>query len=211
VKTLDVLDLGMQAYLPALRRQEELVERRGKDAIPDTLLLVEHEPVYTLGRNAKEQNIVATPEELDRQKIQVVKTGRGGDVTFHGPGQLVGYPILDLRRWGKGVVWYVDSLEEVLIRTLAEYGVAGTRDSKHRGVWVNDCKIAAIGVRITRHITMHGFSLNVRTDLGYYRGIIPCGIPDKGVTSLHLIVPEVDMDDVKRKLVAQFKAVFGYE
>jgi lipoate-protein ligase B len=209
--SLDIVDLGKMAYDCALKRQEELVAKRKNGEAPDTLLLVEHEPVYTLGRSAKETNVLASGDELKRMGIEVVKTGRGGDVTFHGPGQLVGYPILDLNRWGKGAVWYVGSLEEVIIRTLADYGIKGGRDEKHRGVWIGDKKIAAIGVRITRHVTMHGFSLNVCVNLDYYKSIVPCGIADKGVTSLDLLVPGIRMEDVKKKIVERFIEVFGYE
>jgi lipoyl(octanoyl) transferase len=210
-QSLNVIDLGRMAYDRALKRQEELVAKRKNGEAPDTLLLVEHEPVYTLGRSAKETNVLLSGDELKRKGIEVVKTGRGGDVTFHGPGQLVGYPILDLSRWGKGAVWYVGSLEEVIIRTLADYGIKGGRDEKHRGVWIGDKKIAAIGVRITRHVTMHGFSLNVCVNLDYYKGIVPCGIADKGVTSLDRLVPGIRMEDVKKKIVERFKEVFGYD
>jgi len=208
--SLDVIDLGRMPYVPVLIRQEEMVQKRKAGAISDTLLLVEHEPVYTLGRNAKEWNVLASEADMERMGVELVQTGRGGDVTFHGPGQLVGYPILDLTRCGKGAVWYVGSLEEVIIKTLADYGIECGRDEKHRGVWIGDKKIAAVGVRITRHVTMHGFSLNVCTNLGYYQGIVPCGIADKGVTSLHLLVPGIEMGDVKKKVVEKFREVFGY-
>lgn len=208
---LDILDLGRRAYRPVLEMQERLVEERREGRIPDTLILVEHEPVYTLGRNADEKHIVASPEELSRLGIDVVKTGRGGDVTYHGPGQLVGYPILDLGARGEGAVWYVGALEELLIRVLADFGVQAGRDPVNRGVWVGARKIAAIGVRISRRITMHGFALNVCTDLSQYRGIIPCGLTGRGVTSLNLLAKGVTIPAVKTSVVERFKQIFGEE
>ena len=208
--SLCVIDLGRQAYASALRIQEERAEARKIGTVSDTLLLVEHEPVYTLGRNARESHVLASPAQLAREGIEVVRTGRGGDVTYHGPGQLVGYPIIDLRAMGKGVLWYVGSLEQALIRVLADFGLAGATDPVNRGVWIGRNKIAAIGVRVSRHITQHGFSLNVHTDLTYYRNIVPCGLPDRGVTSLHLLAPSVSFDAVKASVVRHFRQVLGY-
>jgi lipoate-protein ligase B len=188
-----------------------LVAARRAGEVVDTLVLVEHEPVYTLGRNAKKDSVLASEEELARVGITVVKTGRGGDATYHGPGQIVAYPIIDLDDWGHGVLQYVTSIEEVIIRTLAEYGINGTRNRRNRGVWVADEKIAAIGVRVTAHVTMHGFCLNVCVDLDAYAGIVPCGMKDKGVTSMHRLVPTVTLPPVKETLVEQFVDVFGYE
>ena len=208
---LHVLDLGRRAYEPVLHMQEQMVEERKADRIADTLLLVEHDPVYTLGRNAKDGNIVASADDLRRMGVGVVKIGRGGDVTYHGPGQLVAYPIINLKERGRGIVAYVDGLEQVILRVLLKYGIAAGTDRKNRGVWVGDNKIAAIGVRVTRYVTMHGFSINVSADLSYYRGIIPCGIRDKGVTSLHLLAAGITMPDVKARIVTEFAEVFGYE
>ena len=205
-----VIDLGVKAYEPALKLQEEFVDKRAKNEIPDTLLLVEHEPVYTLGINADENNIIVSKDELKRKRIKVIKTSRGGDVTFHGPGQLLGYPIIFLGAGAKKVLWYVEKLEQLIIRTLSDFGIKGSTDRKHRGVWVGNDKIAALGVRITRQITMHGFALNVSTDLKYYEAIIPCGIRGKGVTSLRLLGCKASMDEVKRKVIDNFKEVFGY-
>jgi len=207
---LRVLDLGHKSYAPVLELQERLAEERKAGRIPDTLVLVEHDPVYTLGRNAKAGNILMSDEERRRLWVDVVKIGRGGDVTYHGPGQLVGYPIIHLKERGKGIVGYVDGLEQVILRVLRDYGIEGGTDSKNRGVWVGNDKIAAIGVRVTRYVTMHGFSINVSTDLKYYRGIVPCGIRDKGVTSLHLLKPGTGMEDVKKRIVEKFVEVFGY-
>lgn len=208
--TLRILDLGLQAYDPVLELQERLVNERKRGEISDTLILVEHEPVYTLGRNAKESNIIASRKDLERWGIQVIKTGRGGDVTYHGPGQLVGYPIISLSEREDGVLWFIENLEQVIVLSLADFGVQATTDRKNRGVWVGNEKIAAIGVRITRQITMHGFALNVSTNLDHYKGIIPCGIYDKGITSLHLLVPDISMKNVKNKVVEKFGEVFGY-
>jgi len=208
---LNIIDVGRCAYGETLDLQKETLEARRREQVPDTLILVEHDPVYTLGRAADSSNILVSAEELAQRGISVAETGRGGDVTYHGPGQLVCYPIISLDRRKKGPVWYVSSLERVLIETLARWGVAGTTDPKNRGVWVGDEKIAAIGVRITRRITMHGFALNVRTNMDHYEWMIPCGIRGKGVTSLHLLVPEIRMEDVKRRVVERFMDVFGYE
>lgn len=211
VADLHILDLGRRAYRPVLALQEALVAARVTGAIPDTLLLVEHDPVYTLGRRAQESHILFSTEQRARLGIEVVQTGRGGDVTYHGPGQLVGYPILSLAARGQGAVWYVCRLEQVLIRALAGFGVAAGCDAINRGVWVGAEKIAAIGVRVTRHITMHGFALNVNPAMEHYAGIVPCGIRERGVTALHRQRPDVGMDDVKRAVRDAFVAVFAYQ
>jgi lipoate-protein ligase B len=208
---LHVVDLGKQRYEDAFALQGDMVEKRKRGEIPDTLLLLEHDRVYTLGRNAKEGNVVASPDELDRRGIRVVKTNRGGDVTYHGPGQLVGYPIINIGGEGKGVLWYVQKLEEVICRSLKTFGLDASTDRQNRGVWIGDNKIAALGVRVTRQVTMHGFALNVSVALDDYKGIIPCGIRGKGVTSLHLLVPGISMERVKESVIEQFVAVFGYD
>jgi lipoate-protein ligase B len=211
LKPLDIHDLGRRDFESSFAMQESLVAQRREGLVPDTLLLVEHDPVYTLGRNAAEENIVAAAETLEQRGIAVVRTTRGGQVTYHGPGQLVGYPILDLGEQNRGASWYVSRLEDVLIRTLAAFGLEGGRDEINRGVWIGRDKIAALGVRISRHITMHGFALNVRVDLDDYGGIVPCGIRDRGVTSMHLFRPRVAMAEVKTALIREFREVFGYE
>lgn len=207
---LQVMDLGRQPYGPVLALQEQLAAERARDVVPDTLILVEHEPVYTLGRRALDENVVASAGELARQGIAVVRTGRGGDVTYHGPGQLVGYPILHLGKRGAGAVWYVGCLEQVIIDTLAALGVSAGKDAANRGVWVGRNKIAAIGVRISRQITQHGFALNVCPDMSHYAGIVPCGLHDRGVTSLHLLRDGVGMEDVKQQVCRDFQRVLGY-
>jgi len=206
---IDVMDLGRQSYRPVLERQQQMVEQRRAGDIPDTLILVEHDPVYTLGRSADESHVLVPETELEKRGIDLVHIGRGGDVTFHGPGQIVGYPIIDLRSRGKGVLWYVGNLERVIQRVLLDYGIESTTDRRNRGVWVGDEKVAAIGVRIVRQVTMHGFALNVAVDLSYYDAIVPCGIRDKGVTSLDRLAEGVEMEGVKEKVVERFMDVFG--
>jgi lipoyl(octanoyl) transferase len=209
--SLRVLDLGRRDYRSVYELQEKTVEERRKGLVPDTLYLVEHDPVYTLGTNADDNNIIASEEQLKKLGIDVVQSSRGGDVTYHGPGQIVGYPIIDLGKERSKVLWYVKSLEDTIIMTLAHYGVKGETDKKNRGVWVGRDKIAAIGVRVTRSVTMHGFALNVCADIDHYSGIIACGIRDRGVTSLDRLVADVKIDDVKEKLIESFKKVFSYD
>ena len=211
MKSLDVIDVGTEDYADTLARQEGLVEKRKNDAVPDTLLLVEHAPVYTLGRSANKDNITATAEELAHMNIAVQHTTRGGDVTYHGPGQLIGYPIIDLKAEGKGIGDYITDLEEVIILLLADYNLTGTRDPDNRGVWIDNNKVAALGVRVTGGVTMHGFSINVNVNMDHYTGIVPCGIEGKGVTSLHLLVPGILIEDVKERTVKHFKERFSYK
>jgi len=208
---LQVMDIGTRTYRPVLEFQHALVERRAHGLAPDTLVLVEHTPVYTLGRSGKRSNILLSEQAIDESGIDVVRIGRGGDVTYHGPGQLVAYPVIHLGERSRRVAWYVHGLEEMLIGTLAGFGVEAHRDEAHPGVWVGRDKIAALGVRITRKVTMHGVALNVAPDLRHYSGIVPCGITDRGVTSLSERVPGVDMDAVKPVLVREFVRVFGYD
>ncbi len=208
---LVVRDLGQMAYDDALALQERTVAERAAGSTSDVLMLVEHEPVYTLGRNADPGNITADRDTLARRGIAVKRTGRGGQVTYHGPGQLVGYPILSLRERGHGVVAYVHALETMLIRTVAVFGVAGATDAINHGVWVGSNKIAAIGVRVTRQVTMHGFALNVAVSLADYDGIVPCGIRGRGVASLAQFVPRITVEEVKPVVIAQFREVFGYD
>jgi lipoyl(octanoyl) transferase len=208
--TLTVMDLGCQAYADVLSRQEQMAHARQAGQTGDTLILVEHEPVYTLGRNARSEHILLSPEQLERAGIGVYRTGRGGDVTYHGPGQLVGYPILHLGERKCTVVDYVGMLEVTLLRTLMDFGIQARVDARNRGVWVGDDKVAAIGVRVARHVSLHGFSLNVNTNLAPYQGIVPCGLHHKGVTSLKELGMVCDMAEVKRHVVGQFAAVFGF-
>jgi len=209
---LQVLDLGRLPFEAAFARQESLADSRRREIADDTLLLVEHDPVYTLGRNADPGNVLSSEADLLSRGIALVRTTRGGQVTYHGPGQLVGYPILRLATGkGRGVLWYVSQLEVVMIAVLARFGVEGRTDPVNRGVWIGQEKVAALGVRVAGGVTMHGFSLNVNVALEDYAGIVPCGIPDRGVTSLHLHVPGVSIETVKPVVIDVFKEVFGYE
>ena len=192
---------GLVDYRDAWRLQQQLVEQRRADHVPDTLLLLEHPPVYTLGKRTNPAHLLLDEEERAAQGIDLVQVDRGGDVTYHGPGQLVGYPIFRLSSL-RSVVGYVRMLEEVLIRALAGYGVSGRRDEDYTGVWVEDRKIAAIGVRVASGaITSHGFALNVDPRMPDFEGIIPCGISDRGVCSLAQLGVATDVDDVARRVV----------
>jgi lipoyl(octanoyl) transferase len=183
-RQLDVYRAGVIPYAEAHALQRDLVEARKAGHIHDTLLLLEHPPVLTLGRGAKADNILFGRDVLAAQGVSVEEVGRGGDVTYHGPGQLVGYPIIDLHPDRLDVRKYVASLEETMIRTAAEYGVTAERKEGLNGAWVGDNKLGAVGVRISRWVTMHGFALNNTTELSHFQLIVPCGISDKGVTSL---------------------------
>ncbi len=202
---IDILDLGLSPFKEVWDLQKELVKKRQNGQIKDTLILAEHEPVYTLGKNANENHILQnSPRDVKTYQIE-----RGGDVTFHGPGQLVGYPIMDLHNYNKSISCYMRSLEQLIINTLAEFRVTAERKDGLTGVWVGDEKIAALGVRVTRWITMHGFALNVSPDLTYYSGIIPCGIFEYGVTSMaKQLTDEVAVDSVKQVLIEKFMNQF---
>jgi lipoyl(octanoyl) transferase len=205
-----VFRLGRVPYSKALALQRGLVASRKAHEIEDTLLLVEHDPVITLGRNAKREHLVSSAEQLEQQHIEVLEIERGGDVTYHGPGQLVGYPILDLSLIRKDVVWYVRTLEEVLIRACSEFGVVAGRVKGFTGVWVDGAKVAAIGVHISRWVTSHGFALNVETDLAKFRHIIPCGIAGCAVTSLtQLLRVPVSREQVEDNIVKHMGELFG--
>jgi lipoate-protein ligase B len=209
-----VVDLGLVPYLPACEWQLHLVQARKAGVIPDVLLLCEHPHVITLGRNGKRDNLSVNDRLLVQQNVEFHPTDRGGDITYHGPGQIVGYPILDLADHRRDVRWYVQQLEEVMIRAAADFGVAAKRDAAHRGVWVSapasDEKLAALGVHLSRWITSHGFAFNVSTDLRYFDWIIPCGIAGSRATSLEkLLGRALRSDEVKRRLVAHFAEAFG--
>jgi lipoyl(octanoyl) transferase len=215
-RSLAVRHLGTIDYDAGLTLQRDLVEQRRSGRIGDTLLLLEHPPVITLGVRAKgtSANIVASPLQLEAAGVVVRETGRGGDVTYHGPGQLVGYPIFDLKPDRCDVHQYVRDLEGALIASLAEFGVRGERIGGLTGVWVGTSgreeKVAAIGIRISRWITSHGFALNVSADLEYFRLIVPCGIANRGVTSMERVLGRpISMVDVERAVVRGFENVFG--
>ncbi len=202
--------LGEISHEAAWQMQLMIAAMRRDGRMPDTLLLLEHPPTLTTGKRLNPQNILASADELEKMGITVKKTDRGGDVTYHGPGQLVGYPILDLDYHGRSVTRYVSRLESVFIRLLADhYGIEAGRDDAHRGVWTGRDKIAAIGCAIKQRITLHGFAFNVNTDLSHYRWIRPCGIPDRGVSSLaSLTGRRHDMDTVGIQVMETFCDVF---
>jgi lipoyl(octanoyl) transferase len=211
---LEVRRLGVVPYVEALSMQRALVEDRRADRVPDLLLLLQHPSVITLGvkRDGGRSNILATDQRLAELGITVSETGRGGDVTYHGPGQIVGYPILDLRPDRCDVHRYVRDVEEVMIRACAGYGVHASRIPGLTGAWIGREKIGAIGVRISRWITSHGFAFNVNTDLDYFTLIVPCGISDGGVTSLEKATGRcASIPDVEDALVSHFCDVLGRE
>ena len=210
-RRIEVHRLGVVSYNDALELQKHLVERRKSNEIPDQLLLLEHPPVITLGVKTRNDrsHVVAAPEVLEEEGVEIFESGRGGDVTYHGPGQLVGYPIMDLRPDRCDVHRYVRDLEEMLIRVAASFGVSANRLPGLTGVWVGDDKLAAIGVRIARWITSHGFAINVSTNLAHFNLIVPCGIVGKGVTSLERLTGRtLGMDEVADSAAKAFAGVF---
>lgn len=207
-----VFNLGLTDFKSTWDLQRRLFQLRVGQNIPDILLLNEHQHVYTFGKNSDPDHLLAGREELIRSGAEVFHIDRGGDVTYHGPGQLVGYPILDLKHYYFDVHRYMRDIEEVLIRTLKEYGITATRDSEYTGVWVAGEKIAAIGIKVSHWVTMHGFALNVNTDLSRFHRIIPCGIFHRGVTSLgQLVHDRVDLTEVSGIVVKKFEEVFGID
>jgi lipoyl(octanoyl) transferase len=213
-RPVEVRRIGLVPYADALALQRELVEERRAGSVHDLLLFVEHPHVLTLGvrGDGGRSHILAHPEVLAARGVAIHETGRGGDITYHGPGQIVGYPIIDLKPDRCDVHRYVRDLEEVLIRTAAGYGVEAGRMEGLTGVWVGGDKLAAIGVRISRWITCHGFAFNVTTDLEYFNLIVPCGIADRGVTSLErLLGRSIDRDDVENRMTRHFCDVFERE
>ncbi len=211
-RSLNYCDLGLIDYQEAWDLQKETFEFRYKRFFGDVLYLLEHPHTYTLGKTAEAEHLISNQEYLEKNKISVYNIDRGGDITYHGPGQIVGYPIIDLNEWKKDTHKYLRALEEVIIRTLDEYGIKGIRDPKYTGVWIENRKIAAIGIKVSRWITMHGFAFNINTDLSLFNGIIPCGIFDKDVTSMKReLNKEIDIKEIKDKLLKNFLTVFGYE
>jgi lipoyl(octanoyl) transferase len=222
-----VVDLGLISYAPACELQRDLVQARKERTIPDVLLLCEHPHVITLGRNGKRENLRATDRVLAQRSVEFQVTDRGGDITYHGPGQVVGYPILDLAKHRRDVRWYVEQLEEVMIRATVDYGIQSHRVEGKHGIWVgqqdetvgnaadiatNEEKLAALGVHLSRWVTSHGFAYNVLTDLRYFDLIVPCGLAGARTTSLQRILRRpVDFSEAKARLVAHFGEVFGCE
>lgn len=225
MQTVLFKNLGTRSYKDVWDYQEKLlaenIELKRSQNPADTLnhlLFVEHKPVYTLGKNGKQQHMLLSAENLAARGIEYFEINRGGDITFHGPGQIVGYPIIDLDKFKTDLGWYLRSLEEVIILTMAEYGLKGERSKGETGVWLDteikgrERKICAMGIKCSRWITMHGFALNVNTDLDYFNFIIPCGIQNKQVTSLQKeLGRELDMAEVQEKLKRNFEKVFACE
>ena len=204
--------MGLVEYGEAFRLQRTVAQARDAGDMSDALILLEHPPVITLGRRANRANVVAAEELLRKEGVAVYQSTRGGDVTYHGPGQIVGYPILKLRELRLGAAAYVHGLEAMLIDLLSGFGLEARRDPKYIGVWVGEEKVAAIGVAISAGITMHGFALNVEPNLSHFRLINPCGITDKGVTSMaRLLGRSVTVEEVRPRLVESFARTFGME
>ena len=209
MRRCEIHRLHLVTYENGMKLQQKLVELRQRDEIADQLLLLEHPPVITLGRGGDETNLLATPDHLAAEGVRFYETTRGGDITYHGPGQIVGYPILHLGENNRDVRKYVSALEEVLIRTVAEYGITAERVDGRRGIWVGNDKIAAIGVRIARWVTSHGWALNVSTNLEHFRLITPCGLAGTGVTSIERETGRrVPLAEVRELLAAKFAEVF---
>ncbi len=200
---------GRQSYRPLWDLQKRLWRARYEGRISDTLLLLEHEPVVTLGRNARRENLLLSESEYAKRGVELVDVNRGGDVTYHGPGQLVGYWIFDLRQWKMDVHAYLRSIEEVLIRTLGAYGIEGRRDEKATGVWVEKAKVAAIGLHLSHWVSTHGFALNVDADLAPFGWIIPCGLTGRPVTSMtECLGRPADRGEVEAKLIPEIENAF---
>ena len=211
-ETCYVLKMGIVDYGRAHELQKRLLQEHLQDRGSNFLLLLQHNPVITVGRTGSRDNIIASESLLSAAEIEVCEIERGGDVTYHGPGQLTGYPIIDLRRFKKDVHWYLRQLEEVIIRVLAGYGITGERVKGYTGVWVGNEKVAAIGIAVRRWITYHGFAFNIHPDMSHFAMINPCGITDRSVTSLEkLLGYGVDMDEVSDKVASAFEEVFNVD
>ena len=205
-----VADLDLIDYPSALALQRDLHDRVATGDLPALLLLLQHPHVYTLGRRGSDSDILVSSDALTELAADVYHTDRGGEATYHGPGQLVGYPILDLRAAGLGPLAYVRALERIIISTLAELGIHATSEDRPTGVWVDDAKIAAIGVRVSRGVTMHGFALNIDPDLSYFNHIVPCGMPDATVTSIAEQGVDLNVSGVIEVLKTHFAHVLNY-
>lgn len=211
-RILNYCDLGFIDYKEAWDIQKEVHSLRVEEKLSDVLFLLEHPHTYTLGKVADKNNLIGSKDYLNKNKISVYEIDRGGDITYHGPGQIVGYPIIDLKKWKQDTHKYMRALEEVIIRTCSEYGLKGIRNPEFTGVWIEGRKIAAIGIKISRWVTMHGFAFNINTDLALFNGIIPCGIIDKEVTSLEKeLGKNIEISEVKLKLLKNFRNIFNYE
>jgi lipoyl(octanoyl) transferase len=211
-KLLQVFSPGLMKYKIAWDKQKYFHSLRVKNMIPDTLMLLEHSNVYTLGRHGNDSNIVGDKDFLKKHKIEIFNIERGGDVTFHGPGQLVGYPIFAIKQMGIRPKELVEKIENIIIELLRNYDIEAKTIDNLPGVWVGDEKVAAIGMRIIDHVALHGFALNVNTNLELFSGIIPCGIQDKGVTSIKKISgKEQNIEEIKDQIIGLFKKYFGFK
>lgn len=210
---MNVINLGRCEYEKALEIQYDILKKRQDGVIEDTLILVEHPPVITLGRQANKDNIIGSEKLRENNGIKTFETNRGGDVTYHGPGQIVGYPIFNIKQSKMGIRKFVENIEEVFIKLLKEkYNITANRNPKHTGVWIGNSKIAAIGLAVKRGVTMHGFAFNVNTNLEHFNFIIPCGISHKDVTSVErLLGKPVDFDEEKNSVIKYFSEVFNYD
>jgi lipoate-protein ligase B len=212
VKKIPCFDLGITGYNPAWELQQKIFEVVSMDKLNGAILLLEHNPVITIGNNRNQENILSDKETLNRQGIELIQSNRGGDVTFHGPGQLICYPVFDLNYFGKDLGNFVYNLEQVVIDVLADYKIKGTRIEKLRGVFVGSGKIASIGIHVKKWITYHGFSFNVNVDLGYFNNIIACGLKDYLPVSLEkLLTKPVSVSDVKELVIQKFEKIFSIE
>lgn len=210
MRKLVIRELGRVPFAEAWQLQRELEARRKAGEIPDHVLLLEHPHVYTLGRNGKQEHLLVSRSRMAELGIEYFEIDRGGDITYHGPGQIVGYPVIDLREWKRDVVAYVRGLEETVIRALRRFGIESWREAGATGVWTKAGKICAIGVHISRWVTTHGFALNWRTDLKYYEYIVPCGLA-RPVTSMEALGARAERSEVHAALAAGFAEVFEYE
>lgn len=210
-KNLTYSDLGIVDYNEAWDLQKKIHEQRVGGLIKDHFFLLEHPNTYTLGKTADRSNLVGNENFLKEKKISVYDIDRGGDITYHGPGQIVGYPIINLNEWHQDTHKYLRALEEVIIRVCFDFGLIACRDPKYTGVWIDNRKIAAIGIKVSRWVTMHGFAFNINTDLSLFNGIIPCGITDKAVTSLSKEINKIiEINFIKTLLLKHFTEVFEY-
>ncbi len=211
-KSCSVVYLGRTGYLQARKLQKVLHRKVSEGSLSSILLLLEHPHVYTLGRRGKFSDILASENKLTELGIAVYNTDRGGEATYHGPGQLIGYPIINLKSWNSGPLKYVKALEATLIATLEEFGLAGENFRRPTGVWIEDNKIAAIGVKVSKGATLHGFALNVNPDLSYFDHIVPCGMPNGQTTSISELLDYIVLvDDVRQVLIRNFGQIFGWK
>ena len=212
LRKLVYCDLGLIDYKDAWDIQKSIHQLRVENKIDDVFFLLEHPHTYTFGKTADKENLVGDKKYLNENKISVYDIDRGGDITYHGPGQIVGYPIISLTDWQQDTHKYLRAIEEVILKVCKEYALKGSRVDKYTGVWIDDRKICAIGIKVSRWITMHGFAFNVNTDLKLFKGIIPCGITDKDVTSLNReLNTEIPINEVKEKIIHHFNEIFRFD